>query len=411
MLIYKSMKIGGLSQVGRMLQKNACRRTCSVNCISLHTEVLRHQYRFASTDRNATLPPPKKKPGSSESAKQVSMRKITVYSEEEMRKILDSLPDNVKLADPNTMKDYFGKSGKERIKNEEVKPPSDGMIAGLGFVFVMALCQGFHVFEPETWADSFTVQIPETPITDKMIFNPYPLAMSFMAPSNTIEWLANSYVGFFTIRTLIMVFGGTITTLLATLAALWASRVTVAQGERRFVKQIETEDNDGTKSTRFVEYRTGVEKATTNTPFVFSLGNYFKPPVRSDSALTHIAAFAACVAPNTLLPFAGPAPLMSLPLLGVLCDAVYLFQLRSSADPSEARSVQDVLSRADPTYLLHIYGVLGGAVSWFGLARWTTTGKQVRMNSRAIRRLLTSRFMPDKNTSWARILTGRSSKS
>ncbi|KAK9366055.1 hypothetical protein V1509DRAFT_631118 [Lipomyces kononenkoae] len=269
----------------------------------------------------------------------------------------------------NKMKELRGKG------KEEPKLPRNGLGAGIAIVTIMAIAQGVHTFAPEDWDKYFAITISESPFGSTIKLNPIAMILNVFSPANMSEWVLNSFVGFYTFRVLAIVFGNTVTIALGILAGAWANRAILYEAEKTYDKAIEKETSDGSIAEERVTVCKGLDKATCNTTFIFSL-----------------AAFVGCIFPNAMVPLVGPCPLIALPTMGALSDCIFLFRLNRT-EPSQGES-KSLIVRASPDYFGHLYGMLGGVALWFMLARWTTAGRQLRSQSRSLQYLMTKMFLP-----------------
>ncbi|KAK9246822.1 hypothetical protein V1506DRAFT_533849 [Lipomyces tetrasporus] len=271
----------------------------------------------------------------------------------------------------------------EGEEKEEPKLPRKGLGAGFAIVAILTIVQGVHTFAPEDWDQRFAVTIPESPLGATVKLNPIAMIFNVFSPANASEWVLNTFVGFYTFRVLAIVFGNPVTVALGILAGAWANRTMLYEAEKLYVKIIEKETSDGGIMEEKVKYCKGLDKATSNTTFIFSL-----------------AAFVGCIFPNALVPLIGPCPLVALPIMGALSDGVFLIRLnRTEPAPGESKNI---LVRASPDYFGHLYGLLGGVVLWFAMARWTSAGKQLRAQSRSFQYLMSKMFLPLSGPSKAR---------
>ncbi|KAK9363843.1 hypothetical protein V1504DRAFT_444758 [Lipomyces starkeyi] len=277
------------------------------------------------------------------------------------------------LSEQNSISEQINKL--EGNEKEEPKLPRKGLGAGFSIVAIMAIAQSVHTFAPENWEQYFAITIPESPFGSTVKLNPIAMILNVFSPANASEWVLNTFVGFYTFRVLAIVFGNTVTVALGILAGAWANRTSLYEAEKTYVKKIEKKTSEGGIVDEQVKFCKGLDQATSNTTFIFSL-----------------ASFVGCVFPNAMVPLIGPCPLVALPLMGALSDGVFLLRLnRTEPAPGES---QNLLVRASPEYFGHLYGLFGGVVLWFVLARWTSAGKQLRSQSRSFQYLMTKMFVP-----------------
>ncbi|KAK9372914.1 uncharacterized protein V1513DRAFT_450894 [Lipomyces chichibuensis] len=203
------------------------------------------------------------------------------------------------LSEKNSISEQIDKlKGNEK---EEPKLPRKGLGAGFSIVAIMAIAQSVHTFAPENWDQYFAITIPESPFGSTVKLNPAAMIINVFSPANTSEWVLNTFVGFYTFRVLAIVFGNTVTVALGILAAAWANRTTLYEAEKTYIKKIEKKTSGGGIVDEHVKFCKGLDKATSNTTFIFSL-----------------ASFVGCIFPNAMVPLIGPCPLVALPVMGAL---------------------------------------------------------------------------------------------
>ncbi|KAK9447573.1 uncharacterized protein V1518DRAFT_421350 [Limtongia smithiae] len=254
-----------------------------------------------------------------------------------------------------------------------------GLGAAYTFLVIMATIQGIFVIKPEVWQKYFAVNMPSVPPGSEVQLNPFAIITNAFAPSSMVDWIVNSYVSFFAVRSLAIVFGNFTTLSLVVLFATWANRALFIEAEKTDMRATPAVDDkeEGQK-----EYYRGLSKATANATLVFSL-----------------AAFAGCIFPNAfvpLIPIIGPCPLLALPCIGVLTDVITIIRQDKPAENVQYSPAEEIWHRLTVENSAHLYGAVAGFAAWFFLARWTRMGQRVRSQSRGLQIALSKQFTPDK---------------
>ncbi|KAK9493728.1 hypothetical protein V1508DRAFT_414855 [Lipomyces doorenjongii] len=188
------------------------------------------------------------------------------------------------LSEQNSIREQINKL--EGNAKEEPKLPRKGLGAGFLIVSIMAIAQSGHTFAPENWDQYFAITIPESPFGSTVKLNPIAMILNVFSPANASEWVLNTFVGFYTFRILAIVFGNTVTVALGILAGAWANRTTLYEAEKTYVKKIEKKTPEGGIVEERVKFCKGLDKATSNTTFIFSLGMSYWPPLTGCTCLT-----------------------------------------------------------------------------------------------------------------------------
>ncbi|KAK9486534.1 hypothetical protein V1527DRAFT_463568 [Lipomyces starkeyi] len=174
------------------------------------------------------------------------------------------------LSEQNSISEQINKL--EGNEKEEPKLPRKGLGAGFSIVAIMAIAQSVHTFAPENWEQYFAITIPESPFGSTVKLNPIAMILNVFSPANVSEWVLNMFVGFYTFRVLAIVFGNTVTVALGILAGAWANRTSLYEAEKTYVKKIEKKTSEGGIVDEQVKFCKGLDQATSNTTFIFSLG-------------------------------------------------------------------------------------------------------------------------------------------
>ncbi|KAK7207333.1 hypothetical protein BZA70DRAFT_10212 [Myxozyma melibiosi] len=313
------------------------------------------------------------------------------------------------------------------VEEKDQKKAHMGYLPAVVFISLMAVVQAVSIYQPEIWKSACTVSLPSaptgTPITiDLRVL----LTSAFSAPSFS-DWVINSYVGFFSIRALSMIFGNLTGFGFIAVYLTYANRALLYEASRTHPKYVEETDDEGNPVERIRQVTQAVEGVTSNTTLVFSL-----------------AAFAGCMMPHVMLPVLpsiGPLPLLSLSIMGVFADlynigvtprlpdilpASATYSSKPTTDPKpvatsaggdeegaeatgkneqeqdraagedETAAAGGFMTKVRQSNTEHIYGLIGGAVLWFCAARWTSVGARLRGNRR-LQLAMTEMFKPEKS--------------
>lgn len=256
-----------------------------------------------------------------------------IKSKEDLRKLLESTegqiveindPNNVlgmkeeleamkiketsKVAKPGAIGgggDILVDTSDEAGEKEKAKPHM-GFLPAVTVVALMAMAEAFYLFRPEIWKQACTVNIPTLPAGTAFPLDFRLLLTSTFAAPSFQDWIINSYVAFFSIRTLSMIFGNTVGFGFIAMYFAYANRVLLFEATRSHAQYVEEIDSDGNKSGEIAYFTQPINNSSANTTMIFG-----------------IAAFAGCMLPNVMLPWIpqfGSIPLLALSTIGVLYD-------------------------------------------------------------------------------------------